>query len=57
MWRPGHLLDHANPGVLLQHAWFQFFNTSIFYSHLRYAHCSHTVACCECASCSEGRAS
>ena len=42
---------------LLQHAWFWFFSTSLFYSRLRYAHYSHIAACCGCASCSEGRAS
>ena len=47
----------TNPGVLLQHSWIPFFSTSLFYSRSRYTHCSHTAACCGCASCSEGRAS
>ena len=57
MWCPGHLSDCADLGVLLQHAWFWFFNTFLFYSHSRYAYWSHTVACCGCALCSKGRAS
>ena len=57
VWRLGHLSDHADPGVLLQHAWFWFFNTFLFYSCSRYVHCSHTTTCCRCASCSKGRAS
>ena len=33
------------------------FSIPLFYSRLRYAHCSHTATCCGCASCFEGRAS
>ena len=52
-----HLSICADLGVLLQHAWIRFFSTSLFYSFFRYTHCSHTAACCRCASCFEGRAS
>ena len=57
LWRPSHLSIFADPGVLLQHAWIQFSSTSLFYLRLRYTHCSHTTACCRCASCFEGKAS
>ena len=51
VWRPGHISISADPGVLLQHAWIWFFNTSLSYSHSRYTHCYHTATCCGCASC------
>ena len=57
LWRPSHSSIFADPRVLLQHAWIQFSSTSLFYLRSRYMHCSHTTACCGCASCSEGKAS
>ena len=57
VWRPGHLSFCADPGVLHQHAWNWFFSTSLSYSRSRYVHYCHTIACCGCALCSEGRAS
>ena len=56
MWRPGHMSFRADSGVLLQHAWNWFFNTSLSYSCSRYAHCCHTGVGIRCASCPKGRA-
>ena len=56
VWHSSHLSVRVDPGVLLQHAWIWFFSTFLFYSCSRYAHCGYTIACYECASCSEGRA-
>ena len=42
MWCPGHMSFHADPRVLLKHAWNWFFSTSLSYSRLRYTHCCHT---------------
>ena len=57
VWRLGQMSFCADSRVLFQHAWNWFFSTSLFYSHSRYTHCCHTVVCCGCAPCSQGRAS
>ena len=40
-----------------QHACIWFFNTSFHHSRSRYVHCCHTINCCECALCPQGRVS
>ena len=57
VWRLGHMSFCVDPGVLLQHAWTWFFNTSLSYSCLRYVHYCHTGVGIWCAPCPEGRAS
>ena len=57
VWHLDHMSIHANPGVLLQHAWIWFFSTSISYSRSRYMHSYHTGVGIWCALCPEGRAS
>ena len=52
VWCPDHMSIHADPGVLLQHAWIWFFSTSFYHSCLRYTHCCHTGDCLQCAPCS-----
>ena len=50
VWRPNHLSSHADPGVLLQHAWDWSVSNSFLHSRSRYAHSYHTAASYRCAS-------